>query len=93
MAVVGSGFLLAGGAQYLDLTLQGNTTYQVYVHPDDPSVDFDLRIVDQNGNVVAQDMDTTSNALCYITPAWTGLFRLIVNASAGSSWYQVRVEA
>ena len=93
MAVVGSGFLMAGGVQYLDLALQGKTTYQVYVHPDDPSVDFDLHIVDGNGNVVAQDLDATSDALCYITPAWSGLFRLIVNSAYGSGWYRVSVEA
>ncbi len=92
MAIMGSGFLLAGGAQYLDLTLQGQTTYQIYVDPDDPNVDFDLHILDENGNVVAQDEDPTSNALCYITPAWTGLFRLIVNAAKGGGSYRVSVE-
>jgi hypothetical protein len=93
MVVMGSGFLMSGGAQYLDLTLQGQTTYQIYVNPDNPTVDFDLHIVDQNGNVVAQDEDPTSNALCYITPAWTGLFRIVVNSATGSGWYQVSVEA
>lgn len=84
---------MAGRAQYLDLVLEANTTYEIYVHPDDPNVDFDLEVVDENGNVVAKDVDTTSDALCYITPAWTGLFRLIVDAAAGTSWYRVSVEA
>jgi hypothetical protein len=93
MAVVGSGFLMAGGAQYLDLLLEASTTYEIYVDPDDPTVDFDLEVLDENSNVVAQDVDTTSDALCYVTPAWTGLFRLIINSAAGSGWYRVSVEA
>jgi hypothetical protein len=93
MAIVGSGFLMAGGAQYLDLVLQGGITYEVYVRPSDDNADFDLQIMDENGNLVEQDTSTASDALCYITPAWNGPFRMIVSAAEGSGWYQISVEA
>ena len=36
---------------------------------------------------------TAADALCQITPRWTGPFRLVVKAAAGTSYYGIRVEA
>ena len=67
-------------------------TYSVYVAPSDPSVDFDLYVYDEKGILIAQDDTPRSDAWCYITPRWTGPFRLVVKAARGFSTYHVRVE-
>ena len=93
MALVGSGTLGPGQAEYVDLVLQSGITYAVFVDATDNSVDFDLYVYDENGGLVAQDTTTDSDALCHITPRWTGPFRLIVKAARGISTYSVSVHA
>lgn len=93
MALIGSGVLGPGQAQYFDVALQSGITYSVYVAPSDPSVDFDLFVYDENGNLITQDTKTNSDALCYITPLWSGPFRLLVKAARGLSTYNIRIEA
>jgi hypothetical protein len=93
MGLVGSGVLGPGQAEYFDVALKSGITYSVYVAPAEPGVDFDLYIHDENGNLVSQDTSTNSDALCLITPAWTGPFRLTVKAARGLSTYRIRVEA
>ena len=93
MALIGSGVLGPGQAEYFDVVLKSGVRYGVYVNPTDPSVDFDLFVYDENGNLVTQDTTTASDALCYITPRWSGPFRLLVKAARGLSTYHIRVEA
>jgi hypothetical protein len=93
MALIGSGTLGPGQAEYVDLVLQSGVTYAVFVDASDPSVDFDLYVYDENGGLVAQDTATDSDALCYITPRWTGPFRLVVKSARGISTYTVSVHA
>jgi hypothetical protein len=76
MALVSSGFLNAGETEGYEVVLQKDVTHTVYVRPVDSGVDFDLFIYDQNGNLVAVDQTTATDALCQITPKWTGPFRL-----------------
>jgi hypothetical protein len=92
MGLVGSGVLGPGQAEYYQVVLKGGVTYSVYVDPDEPGVDFDLAIFDENGNLVTYDTDETSNALCFVTPKWTGPFRLVVKSARGTSTYKIRVE-
>lgn len=92
MGLVGSGVLGPGQAEYFDVALRSGATYSVYVVPSEPSVDFDLYVHDENGNLVTQDTSTSSDALCFITPVWTGPFRLTVKAARGLSTYRIRVE-
>lgn len=92
MALVGSGVLGPGGAEYFDVTLRGGVTYSIYVDPNEPGVDFDLYIYDENGNLISKDITTNSDALCLVTPRWTGPFRLIVKAERGLSSYYIRIE-
>ena len=92
MALVGSGVLGPGGAEYFNVVLSSGVTYRIYVAPVDPSVDFDLYVYDESGNLVAQDTSTASDATCFITPRWTGPFRLMVKAARGLSTYHIRVE-
>ncbi|MDQ3920018.1 MAG: hypothetical protein M3348_16255 [Acidobacteriota bacterium] len=93
MALIGSGILGPGQAEYFDVALRGGVTYSVYVRPTDPTVDFDLYIQDENGNMVTQDNSTNSDAFCLVTPAWTGPFRLTVTSARGLSTYNILVEA
>lgn len=92
MALVASGMLRPGEMEYLDVTLRGQIPYEVFVHPDEPGVDFDLSVFDERGNLIAQDTDTDSDAVCVITPAWTGPFRLVVNSARGTSTYRTLVK-
>jgi hypothetical protein len=92
MTRVGSGTIGTGGMEFFDVVLTAGRPHRVYVHPDDPSVDFDLAVMDQNGNVVDTDVSTSADAFCIITPRWTGPFRLVVNSAAGMSSYTIVVE-
>ena len=91
MSLVGSGILASGEADYFEVRLQGGVTYSIYVRPDNPNVDFDLFVYDENGNLVEQDTDADSDALCLVTPAWTGPFRLKVKSAGGISTYRIEV--
>lgn len=93
MALIGSGVLGPGQAEYVDIVLQSGVTYSIYVDASDPSVDFDLYVFDEQGVAVAQDSTTDSDAHCYIRPQWTGPFRLVVKAARGLSSYTVSVQA
>jgi hypothetical protein len=88
----GSGILAPGEAEYFDIVLQGQRLYSIYVYPSEPGVDFDLYIYDENGNLVEQDTETDSDALCIIAPRWTGPFRLEVQSARGLSPYSLEIE-
>ena len=91
MPVVGAGVIGTGQAEYLDLMLEGGHTYSFSVHPSERSVDFDLHIYDQNGNLVAWDESTAADAYGVVTPIFSGPFRIVVNSAQGMSTYQVEV--
>lgn len=93
MALIGSGVLGPGQAEYVDVVLQSGVTYSIYVDATDPSVDFDLHVFDEQGVEVAQDTRTDSDAHCFVRPAWTGPFRLVVKSERGISSYTVSVQA
>jgi hypothetical protein len=91
MSLVGHGVLLPGQVEYFDVILTSGVTYQVYVKPTDPTVDFDLYIYDERRNLVAFDVTPAADAYCNVTPAWTGPFRLTVTSKRGSSAYGIAV--
>jgi len=92
MPLVGSGLLGPGGSEYFDIVLSGGHTYAVHVEPFEPTVDFDLFVYDENGNLITQDNSIAANAYCAITPRWTGPFRLIVKSHRGFSGYRIQVQ-
>jgi hypothetical protein len=92
MSLIGSGWLSAGQTAEYDVTLSANVTYTVYVRPDRSGVDFDLRIYDENGNLVQWDESPASDAVCYVTPRWNGQFRIFVSCAAGASNYGILVD-
>jgi hypothetical protein len=92
MALVGSGVIGPGQAEHFSVVLQAGVTYRVYVAPSDSSVDFDLYIHDENGNLIAYDDTTYPDAMCDITPRWTGPFMLSVKAARGLASYTISVQ-
>jgi hypothetical protein len=92
MPLVGSGVIGPGGSEYFDVLLSANHTYRVFVQPFEPSVDFDLHVYDENGNLIEEDISAAADAYCMITPRWTGPFRLIVNSHRGFSGYRIQVQ-
>jgi hypothetical protein len=42
------------------------------------SGDIDCQLLDQNGNVVVQDYSGSDSCRMFITPRWTGPFRLVL---------------
>jgi len=92
MSLVGSGIIGPGGAEAYDVVLRGGRTYQIFVRPFEPGVDFDLHVFDENGNLTAQDTRLDPDAYCAVTPAWTGPFRLVVESARGVSGYRIDVQ-
>jgi hypothetical protein len=87
-----SGYLETGGEARYIVELESEVTYSIYVNPDDPEVDLDMYVFDENGNVIDQDSDIDSDAFCTVTPVWTGPFEIVVTCAAGSGDYQITVE-
>ena len=73
------------------MQLIADRSYNVYVAPDDPTVDFDLAIYDDEGNRVSQDRDEAADAFCSIEIVRTSLFTLEVTSARGASAFTVTV--
>ena len=91
MSLIGSGRLRAGHYHQYNVVLRGNVTHTVYVRPDRSNTDFDLQIYDRAGNLVEWDEAPDSDALCQVTPRWTGTFCVLVICAAGASRYSVLI--
>ena len=92
MALVGTGVIGPGQSESFSVLLNAGITYRIYVAPSDASVDFDLWIRDENGNVIAYDNTTDPDALCEVTPRWTGPFLMSVQSARGLSSYTISVQ-
>jgi len=92
MTQLGTGIIGEGADDYYEIVLTAGRAHQIYVRPDDPRVDFDLRIYDENENLVAYDTTYDADAYCIVTPGWTGPFRLAVTAASGGGRYTIMVE-
>jgi len=92
VAQLGTGTISSGGEEFFSVVLTADKPHRVFVHPDDPTVDFDLAVYDENNNLVDFDVSDSADAFCIITPKWTGTFRLQVMAARGMSSYTIVVE-
>ncbi|MBX3225717.1 MAG: hypothetical protein KIT84_30930 [Labilithrix sp.] len=73
------------GAHQTDVyavTLRGGEAVSVLVKGDGDT-DLDCFLRDENGNVVARDVDSTDTCLLTMTPRWTGAFRIEVRNNGG----------
>jgi hypothetical protein len=89
VALVGNGTLHPGQSDTYDTVLRAGYTYDINVKTQEHGVDFDVYVLDENGNAVAGDDDIAADAFCAITPRWTGPFKIIVKSSRGSSGYSL----
>jgi hypothetical protein len=87
-----SGYLHAGQHEQMTMVLEAGVTYVLSVCPEDPFTDLDLLIYDEHGNIVDRDQDATSEALCNVTPLWTGPFTIVVACQSGRSGYELLVQ-
>ncbi len=87
MPAIGSGTLSSGQSEYYSAVLTARTEYAIYVEPSDLSTDFDIYVYDEGGHQIARDNDLSPNALCKVTPRWTGPFRIQVKCARGHSNY------
>ncbi|MFF4362946.1 hypothetical protein ACFY1U_35115 [Streptomyces sp. NPDC001351] len=71
--------------------LRAYVTYSIYVLPDRSTVDFDVRVYDENGLLVAWDTAPDSDAFCTITPRWAGPFRIFVDSARGMANYTISI--
>jgi hypothetical protein len=92
MTQIGTGTISTGGDEYFETVLTAGRSHRIYVHPEDPSVDFDLSVWDENGNLVDYDDNDSADAFCVVNPTSTGPFRLKVTAYSGASRYTLVVE-
>jgi len=54
--------------------------------------DFDIKIYDENGNLVAKGTKVGSaDETVFITPRWTGPFRIVVYSYSGSGFYTLKL--
>jgi hypothetical protein len=81
-----------GESEAFDIVLTGLRTYDIFVEPDQPGVDFDLYVLDERGNVVAVDDAPNRDAVCSVTPQWTGPFQLVIECARGISNYQLTIQ-
>lgn len=72
-------------------TFQGGVRHRfVLVVP--RNVDFDIKIFDENENLVASGTKGRGeDEVVYLTPAWTGRFTIVVYSYSGRGWYTLRV--
>jgi hypothetical protein len=94
MAVIREGVVGPGVDSFLDMVLTGGVTHRVYVTAlNGNPADLDLEIYDQNDHLVAIDNSTDSDAYCFVTPLWTGPFRLLVKTADLASSFRILVDA
>jgi hypothetical protein len=74
-----NGALLRRGESILfKTTLVEGYTYQIAAAGCRDAYDVDLRVFDENGNLIERDADSSNVAVVTVTPRWTGKFQIIV---------------
>jgi hypothetical protein len=72
------GELDANAEETVSFDLNEGTSYLAVGVCDQDCSDIDLYLLDENGNVVAEDQGGEDHAVVEVTPAWTGSFTLRV---------------
>ena len=84
------GYLSNKGYKTYSITLYRGNTY-VFVGVGDHRVkDLDVKVYDENWNLVAKDVDTSAVSVVYISPKWTGTFHIKTKIYRGhGNWIQL----
>lgn len=87
---VKGGYLSEKGYKTISMTLYKGNTYEIVGVGDSGISDLDVKVYDENWNLVAKDNDTKSISIVKITPKWTGTFyvRTIIYRGSGY-WAQI----
>jgi len=79
-----------GNYDIYEETLRGGQHYKITLSG--PwSADFDILVFDENENLVAKSVGTSSSETVTITPRWTGPFFIVVMSYEGRGSYTVRL--
>ena len=81
-----------GESECFDVQLKGHRVYSIYVNPHKPFVDFDLEVYDGYGNLIDQDIDPDSDAICTIETYRKGTFSILVECERGFSTYEILIQ-
>ena len=73
-----TGFLREGRNTTLSTTLYGGVTYKIIAAGCDDAADVDVRVYDEDWNLVDEDNDSSQVAVADVTPRWTGTFYIKV---------------
>lgn len=73
---------LAHSTDVYHITFDGGYLAQVRVFGDGDT-DLDVRVYDENGNLVASDLSYSDNCIVEWRPRWTGVFRIEVENLGG----------
>ena len=80
-----TGALNGGRYETLTLRFQEGSTYAVVGACDADCSDLDLRLYDEDGNLIDSDMNPDDRPIVAVQPAWTGGFRVrVIMASCHS---------
>lgn len=74
----GTGILREGTGTTLETTLYRGTSYTIIAGGCEDALDVDVRVYDQNWNLVDEDNDTDAIAVVTFVPRWTGTFYIKV---------------
>lgn len=81
-------------SKFLTINLRAGNSYALVGVCDEDCRDIDMRLYDENGNLVASDTATDDTPVVRVTPRWSGRFRVKVSmpsCSASSCYYGVGV--
>lgn len=73
-----SGSLRPGQSVTLRKTLSTGFTYKLAASGCEDSRDVDIKVYDENWNLIDQDTDCTNLAVADVTPAWTGTYYVVI---------------
>ncbi len=74
-------------SEYLTVNLRGGTSYALVGVCDQDCQDLDLRLYDENGNLVSSDSDTDDFPVVSVTPRWSGQYKVKVTMYECSTSY------
>ena len=83
-----------GGTDRYSVTLTSGRSYKLVGVCDNDCTDLDIRLFDQNNNLIDEDTLTDDKPVVSVTPRWTGPFRMeVVMASCSTQpcFYQIAV--
>lgn len=60
------------------VNLQGGVEYKITAACDGDCGDIDLKLYDENGNLIDSDVETDDRPIVGVTPRWSGRFKLWV---------------